>query len=593
MRRISRTWPIVAGTALTIVAAVGVAGVDQPRAWAASSATVNGSTSYQTIDGFGFSSAFGRADLISSLPAADQQTVLDLLYSPTTGAGNSILRLGISSTGSSIQPTDPGGPNATPRYVWNGDDDGQVWLAKKAQSYGVSRFYADAWSAPGYMKTNGTENNGGTLCGLSGASCASGDWRRAYADYLVQYAKFYGQEGIKINEIGFTNEPDWTTSYSSMRFTPAQAAEFSRVLGPVADAAGFRAVCCDAVGWEGQRGYSAAIQSDAEAARWVSVHTGHSYSSEPASPLASGGDPTWMSEWAPSTPTWNTSWDDGSTGSGFALAQKIHTALTGGNVSAYLYWYGVSSSNTAAFIQSDGTNYSVSKRLWAMGSYSRYIRPGATRIGASTSDGNLRLSAFRNTDGSVVVVALNAAGTATPVSYALQNTGVTTGTATPYLTGSSNSMTEQSPIAVGGGAFTATVPARSLATYVIRPGEVTSPPPTTPPPTTPPTGSGCRVTYATNAWNTGLTASITIANTGGAPVDGWSLGFTLPAGQRITAGWNATYSPTSGQVTARNASYNATIPAGGSVSIGFQADHTGDSGRPAAFTLNGTPCAVT
>ncbi|RAS70819.1 hypothetical protein C8D87_1011120 [Lentzea atacamensis] len=43
----------------------------------------------------------------------------------------------------------------------------------------------------------------------------------------------------------------------------------------------------------------------------------------------------------------------------------------------------------------------MSKRLWAMANYSRFIRPNATRIGATTSDGNLLLSAFRNSDGSV------------------------------------------------------------------------------------------------------------------------------------------------------------------------------------------------
>jgi len=68
--------------------------------------------------------------------------------------------------------------------------------------------------------------------------------------------------------------------------------------------------------------------------------------------------------------------------------------------------------------------------------------------------------------------------------------------------------------------------------------------------------------------------------------------FTLPSGQTITNGWNATYSPASGQVTARNVSYNAGIPAGASVTIGFQATHTGNAAAPAAFTLNGTACAV-
>jgi cellulase/cellobiase CelA1 len=121
----------------------------------------------------------------------------------------------------------------------------------------------------------------------------------------------------------------------------------------------------------------------------------------------------------------------------------------------------------------------------------------------------------------------------------------------------------------------------------------TSPPPTSPPPTSPPpAGGGCRVTDTVNAWNTGLTSAITIANTGSTPISGWSLAFTLPAGQAITSGWNASYAPSTGAVTATNASYNGTIAPGASVGIGFQATHTGNTGRPAAFTLNGTACAV-
>ncbi|MEU5909321.1 PHB depolymerase family esterase [Micromonospora sp. NPDC047527] len=120
----------------------------------------------------------------------------------------------------------------------------------------------------------------------------------------------------------------------------------------------------------------------------------------------------------------------------------------------------------------------------------------------------------------------------------------------------------------------------------------TTPPPTTPPPTTPPPASGCGVTVAVNAWNNGLTENITITNTGATAINGWSLAFALPSGQNITSGWNASYSPTSGQVTARNLSYNATIPANGSVTIGFQATHTGNTARPASFTLNGASCTL-
>ncbi|MER5702047.1 PHB depolymerase family esterase [Micromonospora sp. NPDC002296] len=120
----------------------------------------------------------------------------------------------------------------------------------------------------------------------------------------------------------------------------------------------------------------------------------------------------------------------------------------------------------------------------------------------------------------------------------------------------------------------------------------TTPPPTTPPPTTPPPGGACRIGYAVNAWNSGLTASVTITNTGSAAVNGWTLAFTLPGGQTITNGWNASYSPGSGAVTARNVSYNGSIAPNASVDIGFQATHTGNTAKPTSFTLNGAACAV-
>jgi poly(hydroxyalkanoate) depolymerase family esterase len=113
--------------------------------------------------------------------------------------------------------------------------------------------------------------------------------------------------------------------------------------------------------------------------------------------------------------------------------------------------------------------------------------------------------------------------------------------------------------------------------------------PGTPPDSPEPTGS-CRVSDTISAWNTGLTANITVTNTGSSAVNGWSLAFTLPGGQSITSGWNATYSPSSGQVTARNVAYNAAVAPGASVSFGFQASHTGNAAAPTSFSLNGSPC---
>ncbi|MER7283727.1 PHB depolymerase family esterase [Dactylosporangium sp. NPDC000244] len=122
---------------------------------------------------------------------------------------------------------------------------------------------------------------------------------------------------------------------------------------------------------------------------------------------------------------------------------------------------------------------------------------------------------------------------------------------------------------------------------------VSSPPVSSPPVSSPPPGgAACRVTDTTSAWNTGLTASISITNTGSSTVNGWALTFTLPSGQTITSGWNAQYSPVSGAVTARNMSYNGALAPGASTTIGFQATHTGNTARPAAFALNGAACTL-
>jgi glucuronoarabinoxylan endo-1,4-beta-xylanase len=465
-----RRWYGAAAVA-TLVSIAALTMLPPQPAYAESSGTIDAGNVLQPIDGFGFSEFFGRSAIMNGsqgLSAPHQQEILDLLLSPTSGAGLSILRLGIASTSSSIQPTDPGGPDAPPKYVWNGDDEGQVWLAKQAKAYGVTRFYADAWSAPGYMKDNGDQANGGTLCGLSGTSCASGDWRRAYAEYLVQFAKFYAQESITITDLGFTNEPNFTATYGSMRFTPEQAVEFAKILGPIADAAGLKVACCDVVGWSGQKTYTSAIVADPEANRWVNLHTGHSYGSYPTTPLPVSNRHTWMSEWSPNGATWNENWDDGSKYDGFRIAQEIQTALTGGNVNGYVYWYGASLGATRGLIQIDGDGYHVSKRLWAMANYSRFIRPGANRVGAVSSDPLVSMSAYRNPDGTIAVVALNSGASPSPQVFNLENFGFRVGTATPYLTDAVNNTAAQPAIPFEIAMFRATVPARSLVTYVIR-----------------------------------------------------------------------------------------------------------------------------
>jgi O-glycosyl hydrolase len=177
------------------------------------------------MDGFGASEAFQRAVTMQKLPETEQRKFLDLMFSMEKGAGLSILRNGIGSSPDmsddhmvSIQPKNPGGPSAEPQYTWDSSDNGQLWVSREAvHTYGLKTIYANAWSAPGYMKTNGNDANGGSLCGVSGATCASGDWKQAYANYLAQYIKYYEAENITITHVGFLNEPDLTYDTSSLR----------------------------------------------------------------------------------------------------------------------------------------------------------------------------------------------------------------------------------------------------------------------------------------------------------------------------------------------------------------------------------------
>ena len=218
---------------------------------AGATVTINPAKQYQRIAGFGVSEGFGQAKTVMNAPASVQQQVLSLLYSPTRGAGLTILRNEISADpGITIEPTAPSSPNATPTYLSLAavdQDQGQLWFAQQIKAdYGVTNVFADAWSAPAFMKTNDSQINGGTLCGVPGATCASGDWRQAYADYLAQYAKDYAAAGDPLSYVGPENEANIGPGYDSMIMTPAQTANFMEFLGPTLPRSGLstQAECC-------------------------------------------------------------------------------------------------------------------------------------------------------------------------------------------------------------------------------------------------------------------------------------------------------------------------------------------------------------
>lgn len=462
------------------------------------SISVNAASRYQEVDGFGCSEAFQRAEDVLGkygLSPENQDYLLDLMFSEERGAGFTILRNGIGSSSSSasnfmnsIEPDSPGSPTAPPHYVWDHYNSGQFPLSQKARARGLPFIYADAWSAPGFMKTNDNNDFGGYLCGVTNETCESGDWKQAYADYLVQYWKFYIESGVKVTHIGFLNEPQLNTSYASMQSDGTQAADFIRVLGRTVEREGIdvKLTCCDGVGWKEQEAMMAGLQAKGEDGRsaedYLSVITGHGYSSAPDFPLSTELK-TWETEWADlSGEAWDpyTFYQDGSAGEGMTWANRIQTAFVDAHVSAFLYWIGAENSTTnSALINLLGNEVVPSKRFWAFASFSKFVRPGAIRIDATSSNSELTVSAFENTNGVVSMQVISSAATDTEIEVSFAEAhghphwinrwgGGPATTVVPYLTDNENDLAPQKAISVGrDGKFKAIVPAKSLVNFVV------------------------------------------------------------------------------------------------------------------------------
>jgi hypothetical protein len=77
------------------------------------------------------------------------------------------------------------------------------------------------------------------------------------------------------------------------------------------------------------------------------------------------------------------------------------------------------------------------------------------------------------------------------------------------------------------------------------------------------------VYHVVGQWPGGFQGEVTIRNTGTAPIQGWSVSWTLSGGQAITQIWSARGSTTGNTMTATNAGWNGTLAPGSSTTFGF------------------------
>ncbi len=112
-----------------------------------------------------------------------------------------------------------------------------------------------------------------------------------------------------------------------------------------------------------------------------------------------------------------------------------------------------------------------------------------------------------------------------------------------------------------------------------------------------PSNSTCRVSYKLTAgWGNGFNADVNVTNLGSAPITGWTLAFSFPAGtdESVTGFWNAHLSQSGRTVVATPVDWNGTLAANGgnSADFGFTGANSGAYPPPTVFTLNGTVCAT-
>jgi glucuronoarabinoxylan endo-1,4-beta-xylanase len=418
----------------------------------------------QKMDGFGITVAFDN----QALSDADA----DRLFDPTKGIGVSILRILMASSG---EPVGSGFASA-----------------KKAAERGVNTIIATTFSAPARCKTNRNENDGGYLLSDDGGACYD-SWSSTIAAFP---AKVKAAVGVDLYAMSLGNEPDFAScgttapcigNYPTMLYTADQAVAFMKVAGPKLHAASptVKVMMPEAKEWlhlwtnRSSAGsytdplngkgydYGHAFAKDTEAWAQVDIVGVHQYDTQLAEPWP--GDvprtkPLWMTEMS-GMRYWPEEGPSADINNGVAVAAWIHDAIVNGPASAWVWLtYRTSFVNdNEGLLLIDGTD---TKRHYTFGNFSKFIRPGYTRVELSGSvPADVLLTAYKGADGALVIVAINkgSASATVPISIA---GGTAPASLTPWVTSATENLASKSAIPVSGGSFAATLAGKTVTTFV-------------------------------------------------------------------------------------------------------------------------------
>ncbi len=249
--------------------------------------------SAKTVEGFGLAVTTASAYNLLKMSAEDRTAFLTELFSPTEGAGSSLIRVSIGASDFCLKD----------EYTWC-DSEGMENFAVAAEDrdylfpvlkeiYAINpdvKIIGSPWSCPRWMKGSsyGYEDYDPAYLEKDFPNWTSGRLKpscyAAYASYFVEWIKVMKGEGFRIHAITMQNEPLNHGNSMSMYMPWRDQKEFIKVLGPALEKAGLSDVKIllfdhnyNYDNKSDQRNYPLNIYADAEACKWAAGSAWHSY----------------------------------------------------------------------------------------------------------------------------------------------------------------------------------------------------------------------------------------------------------------------------------------------------------------------------
>lgn len=423
---------------------------------------VDWNTTYQRIDGFGGSSAWSSSTTMTPpIAALYFSTNNNVRYTNTVGVISTNNGVGFSLLRSHIYFANDTSASSVP-------GTSEASFMQLAQGYGA-RVWSTPWTpAAGFKATNDIYDTGhATAGGLDGGNyLGSGNniTNINYASQLANYvASMKNTYGVNLYALSIQNEPDAdVTNYEACQWTAAQIHDFVTNLYSALAAKGVsstKIIVPEDENWRTNLLVNA--MSDPAVAPDVGIVACHDYNNTPPNDIPAPF-PTYAN---PNAASWETETailtgsDDTSIVNALYWAGRIHLFMVVAQANAWHYWWMVPGAGNLL-----DANATPTKRLFAIGQFSRFVRPNYYRIAANNS-GTVQVTAYKDTNSlNYAIVAINPNATNVVQTFVLGNFPGA-GVVTPWITSGSLSLAPQSAVVVTNASFAYALPAMSIVTF--------------------------------------------------------------------------------------------------------------------------------